>query len=194
MNTVKKKLLTDKYVLAGAVISLLLVGELSWDTFGEVLFGVRGKPNYTHAHCSACLFEFNYVAGMEGKTCPRCHGARSQLIPTLGQLARGGYTPGRLRWGRVVLFLVVTIVVVQGMVFLCLWRARVHRQHESEILNQRYRCQCPFCGRRLGYSSSKAGTGAICPNCKTAFLLPDADDPGMAEEEGAVEEAGPAPR
>jgi hypothetical protein len=174
--TTFQKLRQDRLILLGGGLCLLFLGEYGWATFGDILFRPKEKPAYTHLHCSECLDENRYSPVLEGSPCPVCGEAKAKLIPTVGSLAEGGFTPGTAGWGKIVAFLVVTVVLGQLMVFLCLWRLRFLERQARVAQNRMLNCRCPFCNRKLGYPVRKAGHGVVCQFCKTAFLLPNEDE------------------
>jgi hypothetical protein len=84
--------------------------------------------------------------------------------------------------GKGLVFGVVTVVLLQAMAYLWFMHLRARRQQEEDSKLKIMVCRCPFCNRKIGYAVVKIGTGAMCPRCKTAFILPEDGLPEDAME------------
>jgi DNA-directed RNA polymerase subunit RPC12/RpoP len=147
---------------------VFLLSGLAWLLFGSSARYVDGQPVYTHMHCPICQEELPYVKRLDGTECPEC-GQGAVYVPTFGSI-KEGTAAGPLA-ARIVVFVVVAAVLIQGLAFLAMRRDRLQRQAEEKRRCQLLICLCPHCQRKIGYPAFKAGTGAACPRCKTAFFL-----------------------
>jgi hypothetical protein len=174
-------LLGDRLVLAGAALVLLVLGLAAWLLFGGTGSGdEQGRP-YTYLHCSVCREEIPYDPKKEGQNCDSCEAGT--YTPTFAsiQVEEGQLSAG----AKVAVFLLLAAVLLQGLAYLGVSRLRAKRRAAAEVLNRMVVCRCPFCQRKIGYRATQAGTGVVCPRCKTAFALPRPEEVLAAVEHRA---------
>ncbi len=143
---------------------LVILSVTGWVLFAGSWVGTEAV--YTHMHCPVCEDEVIYSARMASSECPICKGGA--YVPTIGSVREGTIGPGT--GGKIFIFLVIAVVAVQGLVYLVFQRSKIMRQTEQETRNKLLVCRCPYCQRKIGFRASKAGTGGVCPRCKTAFI------------------------
>jgi Zn finger protein HypA/HybF involved in hydrogenase expression len=168
-----RALLRDKVVLAGTALVLSALVVAAWFLFaGSGLFEKnKDGPRYTHMHCPECWDESTLTPALVGKVCPSCN--KGKYTPTVGSVLEGGgsLTPA----AKVVIFLLLTALLLQGLAFLVVQRLRALRRAAAEVVNRKLVCRCPYCKRKLAYPVARVGSGAVCSQCKTGFTLPGAD-------------------
>jgi hypothetical protein len=162
--------LADKFVLAGAALVLSVVGAMAWALFGNGAWPGESSagPRYTHMHCPECGDEAPYSPAVVGKRCVSC--SKGTYEPTFGSVREGG---GVGRRGKVIPFVLVSAVLVQGLALLAAHRLRLRRQ-AAHRAGSRLLCICPFCRRKHAYAAARAGHAAVCARCKKVFTLPPA--------------------
>jgi len=156
----------DWIVRAGTGLVLVFMTITGWVLFADSWDGK--ETAYTHMHCPVCEEEVIYSARTVGSECPSC-GNGTVFVPTVGSIREGTIGPGT--GGKLIVFLVLILVLVEGLAFLALKRFKVLDQREEESRNKLLICRCPYCKRKIGFRVAKAGTGGVCPRCKTAFCF-----------------------
>lgn len=161
----------------GFTVLLACVALFLWSKGGRTAKDERAP---THAHCPECGLEIAYIPALAEKPCPHCGPQSGRMIATFGPAnTPGSENVGVSTGGKVVAFIVVGLVVAQGLVYGWVLFQRHNRQRETEVQKRLLICYCPFCKRKIGYPATKIGAGIKCSRCKTAFPLP-AD--GVPEE------------
>lgn len=150
--------------LGAALLTLWLQGT----------FRLPTTKAFTHMHCPECGLEMVYQSHLDGKPCTQCGAGGPKLVNTAGpwadRLDAGG------RGSKVGNFAVAGIIglAAGGVAAYCMILYSQARQTAAEEESKRpLVCHCPFCSRKIGYTSTKSGTTAVCPRCKTAFTLPE---------------------
>lgn len=165
------KILTDKVIVSAAVLVLVALGLM-----GRTLLdgsSTRGKGNanplaYTHLRCATCGDQIAYSPELVGMTCEVCdRGAAYTPVVDL-QAAKGT----KRSWGKIGAFGISALVFLLSLTHLIILRVRHLRHRAAEVRNPTLLAQCPFCNRKITYSTTRAGTAWVCSQCKTAFLLP----------------------
>jgi len=166
-------LFQDRWVLAGTAVVLPALVFSAWLLFGDN-GGGENEPakRFTHLHCSVCREEVPYNPRLDGQTCGSCESGI--YLPTVGSIQDDDDTlsPG----ARVVVFLLIAAVLLQGLAYVTVVRLRARRRAAAEVRNRMVVCHCPFCQRKIGYRATQAGSGVICSRCKTAFALPPVEE------------------
>ena len=165
------KLFTDVFrkdgiVRAGTGVMLVFLAITGWVLFAGSWDGK--ETAYTHMHCPVCEEEVVYSARMVGSECPNCSNGTG-YVPSVGSLRDG--TMELSTWAKMIVFLFVALVLVQFLAFLIFQRYKVLHLREEKARNEVLICHCPYCQRKIGFRIAKAGTGGVCPRCKTAFIF-----------------------
>ncbi len=150
---------------------LILTALLVW-LQGGFRSATQGKK-LTHLHCPECLLEMTYLAAKDGQPCPQCGGSGPKLVATVGPYKERNGPAGQVSIvGKTLVAALVALVF--DLVLLYGWSMymRARRRAAEEAINMPLICHCPFCSRKIGYPARKIGAGAVCPRCKTAFMLP----------------------
>ncbi len=166
-----RMLLRDRLVVASATVAVLTLALSAWLLFGGNE-GEEIEKRFTHMHCSACHEEIAYDPRGAGQTCTTC--GAGVYVPTVGTMEDAEESLSVT--GKVWTFCLLAAVLLQGLVYLSVWRWRGMRRATEEFRNRMLVCRCPFCQRKIGYRAPRAGVGTICPRCKTAFALPAGDE------------------
>jgi hypothetical protein len=119
------------------------------------------------------------MAAKAGRRCESCVLA-PPYVPTVDPVKGSG---SRSVWVHGIAFLAVVTIVLEGLAYFFVLRARALNRAEERNRNRRLICPCPFCSRKISYPVAKAGTGVLCSGCKTAFSLA-----GVGE--AAIDEGG----
>lgn len=170
-------LFRDALFLGAVVAALALFGVLSWLFFGAAPAKTEKPKTFTHMHCPSCLEEFTYNPAVVGRKCPNCS-AGAKYVGTVGSLEEIAKEPGNT--GTIILFSLLTLVLLQGLVFVGARRFAVLREREEDYRNRRLIARCPYCKRKVSFAATKAGTWTTCFQCKTAFQLSDIDASELA--------------
>jgi ribosomal protein L37AE/L43A len=169
----------DKITLATTTLCLACLAASGWFVFEAGKGGNEPRPRrYTHMHCPACGEEVAYTASRAAGRCEACVLA-PPYVPTVGSVKAGA---GGGVWVRGIAFIAVATIVLEGLAYFYVLRARALNNAEERKRNQRLICACPFCSRKISYPIARAGTGVLCSGCKTAFSLAGV---GEAEVEAA---------
>jgi hypothetical protein len=160
---------TDPIFLAGMVFCLSVVALIGW------LF-LRPDPSPqppaagppSRLRCPACGEEVPYDPGLLGQPCQSCKDGQGYVVsvPSDGDASRVG---------RLVAFVVLASLFVEGAIYLAVRRYRHHSHSASREASRRLVWRCPFCGLKISYLTGQIGTGYRCSRCKTAFTLPGPD-------------------
>ncbi len=156
----------DKIVRAGAGFALAALTATGWLLFAGS--GDSENNGYTHMHCPVCEEEVPYSARLAGSECPSC-GTGAVYVATRGSLREG--TIGPSTGAKILVFLVVSVVLGQGLALLACQRSRVLHEREEEARNRLHVCRCPNCQRKIGFRAAQVGTAGVCLRCKTAFVF-----------------------
>ncbi|HWY88886.1 MAG TPA: hypothetical protein VNX28_19390 [Gemmataceae bacterium] len=158
----------DRFVIAGTGMVLTALGISGWLLFGGTGSGDNKSSGFTHMHCSVCGEEIPYIAKLAGNTCAVCDSGGT-YTPTVGPIKDETSAPST--GAKLMCFLLVAVVLLQGLAYLGVLRFRTLRKASMEARNRLLICRCPYCGRKVGFPAGKAGSGGLCPRCKTAFVL-----------------------
>jgi hypothetical protein len=164
-------LLQDKLIIATTLGILLVLGGTAWLLFGSKAGENEKQKRLTHMHCSVCGEEIAYNPRAVDEPCAAC--GSGAYVPTSGSFQ--GKEEKLSQTGKVFVYLLLAVVLLQGLAYVSVSRLRRMRQAVEEFHQRLVVCLCPFCQRKIGYPASKAGTGIFCSRCKTAFALPPAD-------------------
>jgi hypothetical protein len=165
-------ILKDRLVLVAAALVLTALAATGWLLF---VGAEAATDSYTHMHCSACQEEFPYIARLAGSHCAVCE--NGNYISTVGSVKDGAGTVGVA--ARVVVFVLVAAVLLQGLTYLAVVRSRALHEEKAAARQRTLLCRCSYCRRKIGFPASKEGAGGVCPRCKTAFVfaeLKEGDD------------------
>lgn len=152
-------------LIAAVGFLLLLCGALDESAEGASL---------THMHCPKCRLEMLFDATLQGKPCPRCGPTGPQLTATAGPRGSQVATVGPV--GKALVALLVLLILSEALIYVFVLYQRSRRAAVDQEGSLLLVCKCPFCTRRIGYVATMIGTGACCPRCKTAFVLPQGSD------------------
>ncbi len=158
----------DKVVCTATGLVLAVLAVTGWIMFGSTVFGDKGSPGYTHMHCTDCEEEMPYSPKLAGTRCTSCDNG-SLYMPTVGSIKDGGAVAGNV--AKMAVFGLLALVLLQGLVYLTVLRSKTLHESQEKARHQMLICRCPYCRRKIGYPATKAGTGGICPRCKTAFVF-----------------------
>jgi ribosomal protein L37AE/L43A len=165
------RVLMDKVVAPAVLIVLAGLGLTGRAILGNAPTQRRFDPNpqgYTHLRCSSCGDQVAYSRDLIGMTCDACEKGAA-YTPVIDPQAVNGARPP---WAKIGAFATISLVCLLSLTHLIIVRVRHLRRKEAEVRNPTLLAQCPFCSRKIEYSSSRAGTAWVCVQCKTAFLLP----------------------
>jgi hypothetical protein len=146
----------DRTVLVAAALVLAALAATAWLLFGGA---EEAAASYTHMHCSACQEEFPYIARLAGSHCAICE--NGTYTPTVGSVKDGAGAIGAA--ARVVVFVLVAAVLLQGLAYLAVVRSRALREEKAAARQRTLLCRCPYCRRKIGFPASKEGAGGVCP-------------------------------
>lgn len=162
--------LKDRALLAGTALALAVLSAIGWFAFadGEPDDKKSAKQRYAYMHCSRCEDEVPFTAAGDGKTCERC--GKGTYTPTATSIKKGAGSERR-GTGKIALLAMLALLVLQGWAYLYVVRARAHRkaievEEKRTLINA-----CPYCGRKVQFPIARLGTGIICAQCKTGFML-----------------------
>ncbi len=137
---------------------------------------------FTHMHCPDCGMELRYDAAKEESPCPQCGPAGpKRMIATVGPRRDQRASVGWL--GKTLVAMLGALIPTLGALYGWILYAAARRRTEEQTRKRPLVCACPFCSRKIGYPAQKVGMGAVCPRCKTAFVLPE----GIVLEEVSCE-------
>jgi hypothetical protein len=127
--------------------------------------------SFTHVHCPECGLEMRYDASQEGASCPRCGPSGPKMIATVGPKREQRAGVGLL--GKTLVAMLGASILTLGMLYGWILYSGARHRAEEEASKRPMICHCPFCSRKIGYPARTIGSGAVCPRCKTAFVLPE---------------------
>lgn len=165
-------LVRDTLFLGVAAFAVVVTVGLAWYLFD---LGAPAKPataqRFTHMHCPKCGEEISYNPQGAGRVCATCAGAN--YVPTIGTLEDIANEPSQS--GAITFFVLVILVLVQGLAFFGAMRSKYLRDRAFDVRNRKVLARCPFCKRKVSFPVSKAGTWTTCYQCKTAYQLVSID-------------------
>jgi uncharacterized paraquat-inducible protein A len=129
--------------------------------------GVNQQTGYLY--CPECGFEMhcNSQVQYKGMVCARCGIKATPLLFSEHSQHWASTGTGAPRSARIVPLSILSVTVVLGLTWYLVSSRRQGRS-KKDIAR---RCHCPHCGRKIAYGSAKEKLKAICPACKTVFVL-----------------------
>jgi len=162
-----RAVLADPIFLAGSFVCVAVIVVAGWWFYrSEAKAPVpQGFRTPTHLRCPACGEKVPYDPALLGQLCQTCDAGKIYVIDD-----HADSDPARR--GQSIAFVVIAMVIVEGAIFLGVFRLRHHRRSARKEANRRLVWRCPFCRMRFSYTLAQVGTGYRCSRCKTAFELP----------------------
>lgn len=158
-------------VTAALAFTLLFVTFMWWLSGG---FSAGKAKAYTHMHCSDCALEATFNPALEGKPCPQCGPTGPKMVATVGPKKGAQETSSGVGTaGNIFAAFVLALALTTSSLYAWAVMTRTRSSAADRAKNRMRVCHCPFCTRKIGYSSRQIGATGRCPRCKTGFTLPE---------------------
>jgi len=162
-------------IMIAAGAAFVLLSALLWFLLSRAPADTT-PPRFLY--CPECGLSLGFHDSLKGKPCPHCGPKGPALLPTHSLTSREVPTPV---WHKLLAANIVALVVLEGLLYAFLGWRRLQHHVEQQNGKAAWKCRCPFCQRKIRFPSSRAGMGALCPRCKTAFCLPTAAEASVSE-------------